>query len=162
MKKYPLARLLALREHREKRAQAEVVKRRRLVEDARKKAEEAERVAKEFAERRPAEEAALFDKIRNQVLERARLDRYHEEIAALAARELELFDLAEQERAKVIAAEKALAEAVEAHREALREVSKFEEHRAIWWQAEQKRREDIQELEAEETAGLAASRRGKS
>lgn len=159
MKRYPLARLLALREHKVETAKAEVARQRRLVAEAREKAEEAERIAREFAERRPAEEAALFDKIRNQVLERKRLDRYHDEIAALAARELELFDLAEQERARVLEAEKALAAAVEAHKKAVREKDKFVEHRSIWWQAEQKRREEVQELEAEETAGITAMRR---
>ena len=161
MKSYPLARLLALREHRVEMAKAEVSRRRRLLEEAKAKAEEADRVAKEFAERRPAEEAALFEKIRNQVLERKRLDRYHEEIAALAARELELFDLAEKEWVKVKAAEDALAQAIQAHKEAVRDVSKFEEHRAIWWEAEKKRREEVQELEAEETASIAAQRRDK-
>ena len=159
MKAYPLRRLLALREHRVETAQAEVARRRRLLEAAVARAEEAEKTAREFAKNRPKEEAALFARIRNQVLERKRLDRYHEEIAALAARELELFDMAQQERARVQEAEKELEAAVAAHQEAMREVRKFEEHRAIWWQAEKKRREEIQELEAEEVAGITAMRR---
>ncbi len=159
MKNYPLRRLLALREHRVNTAQAEVARRRRLLAEAVNAAEEAEKAAREFAEKRPQEEAALFARIRNQVLERKRLDRYHEEIAALAARELELFELAEKERLKVKEAEKELEKAVAAHKEAMREVRKFEEHRAIWWQAESRRREEVQELEAEEVAGITAMRR---
>jgi Zn-dependent M32 family carboxypeptidase len=159
MKAYPLRRLLALREHRVETARAEVAGRRRLLAEAVARAEEAEKTAREFAENRPKEEAALFERIRNQVLERKRLDRFHEEIAALAARELELFDLAEAEAARVREAEKALEAALAAQQEAMREVRKFEEHRAIWWQAEKKRREDIQELEAEEVAGITAMRR---
>lgn len=161
MKGYPLARLLTLREHRVETAKAGVSRCRRLLEEARLKAEEAERVAEEFAARRPEEEKALFEKIRNQVLERKRLDRYHEEIAALAARELELFDLAEKERAKVKTAEDDLRRAVLAHQEAVRDVNKFEEHRKIWWEAEKRRLEEIQELEAEETAATAALRRSR-
>lgn len=161
MKRYPLARLLALREHRVETAKAEVSRRRRLLAEAKELAEAADKTAKEFAGRRPAEEAALFERIRNQVLERKRLDRYHEEVAALAAREMELFDLAAREWAKVKIAEDALAVAVLAHKEAVRDVSKFEEHRHIWWETEKKRREEAQELEAEETAGTVALRRGK-
>jgi hypothetical protein len=116
-------------------------------------------VAKEYAAKRPAEEAALFEKIKNLVLERKRLDRYHDAIAALRQRELELFDLAEKEWQKVRDAEAALAQAINAHKEAVRDVSKFEEHRNIWWTAEKRRLEEIQELEAEETAGTAALRR---
>jgi hypothetical protein len=140
-------------------AKAEVSRRRRMLEEATAKAEEADRVAKEFAAKRPAEEAALFDKIKNLVLERKRLDRYHEEIAALRQRELELYDLAEQEWQKVRDAEAALAQAINAHKEAVRDVSKFEEHRNIWWTAEKRRLEEIQELEAEETASTAALRK---
>ena len=159
MKAYPLRRLLTLREHRVETAQAEVARRRRLLAEAVTRAEEAEKAARDFAEKRPQEEAALFERIKNQVLERKRLDRYHEEIAVLAAHELELFDIAEQERVRARAAKKELEAAVAAHQEAVREVRKFEEHRAIWWQAEKKRREEIQELEAEEVAGITAMRR---
>ena len=159
MKAYPLRRLLSLREHRVELAQAEVPRRRRLLEEAVASAEEAESRAREFAQKRPREEAALFARIKGQVLERKRLDRYHEEIAALAARELELFDIAEQERARAREAEKELEAAVAAHQEAMREVRKFEEHRAIWWQAEKKRLEELQEQEAEEVAGITAMRR---
>lgn len=161
MKSYPLARLLALREHKAETAKAEVGRRRRLLEEAREAAREADATAKNFADRRPAEEAALFAIIRNQVLERKRLDRYHEDIAALAARELELYDRAAKEREKAAKAEEALEQALAVHKEAVRDVSKFEEHRAIWWEAEKRRREEIQELEAEETAGIAALRRNK-
>jgi hypothetical protein len=140
-------------------AKAEVSRRRRLLAEATAKAEEADQAAKDYAARRPAEEAALFDKIKNLVLERKRLDRYHEEIAALRQRELELFDLAEKEWQKVRDAEAALAQAINAHKEAMRDVSKFEEHRNIWWTAEKRRLEEIQELEAEETAGTAALRK---
>jgi hypothetical protein len=140
-------------------AKAEVSRRRRMLEEATAKAEEADRVAKEYAAKRPAEEAALFEKIKNLVLERKRLDRYHDEIAALRQHELELFDLAEQEWQKVRDAEAALAQAINAHKEAVRDVSKFEEHRNIWWTAEKRRLEEIQELEAEETAGTAALRK---
>lgn len=161
MKGYPLARLLSLRIRKEGLARAEVAKHRRLVEEARERAEKAERIAREFAQQRPAREAALFEAIRNQVLERGRLDRYHEDIAALAARELELFELAGEEREKVRQAEELLARAVRDHQECLRDVRKFEEHRDIWALEEKRRLEEAQELEAEETAGIAAMRREK-
>lgn len=159
MKNYPLARLLALREHKVEKAEAEVSRRRRLLAEAEERAERARVEAEAFAARRPAEEAALFAKIKNQVLDRKRLDRYHEEIAALAARELELFDVAEREKAAVKAAEEEVNKAIDAHKEAMREVSKFVEHRAIWWEAEKKRLEEKEELEAEETASIVAQRR---
>ncbi len=159
MNGYPLARILMLRERKAERAQIEVSKCRRLLEEAIERAEEADRVAKAFAKERPSLEAALFEKIRNKILERPQLDRYHEEIAELAAHELKLFELAELEWAKVKAAEKALEEAVEAYKQAVRDVKKFEEHRAIWWAAEKRRLEELQELEAEETATLSSQKK---
>jgi hypothetical protein len=161
VKGYPLARLLSLRIRRVETARAEVAKMRRLAHEAREKAEEGEKSARDFAAQRPTEEAALFETIRNRTLERKRLDAYHDALAALSAQELELFDIAETMRASAVQAEKNLDAAVHAYKDAVREVNKFEEHRAVWSKAEQKRLEDIQELEAEETAGIAAMRRGR-
>ncbi|MDL2290711.1 type III secretion protein [Desulfovibrio sp. OttesenSCG-928-F20] len=161
MKGYPLGRLLALREHREKKARAEVGRRRRLLAEAEAEAKQAELTAKEYAERRPQEEAALFARIRNQVLERKQLDSYHEAIAALAEKELELFEKAEEAWKAVRQCEEELKQAVQEHAATVREVQKFEEHRTIWWREEKKRREDVQELEAEEAATSAAVRRAK-
>lgn len=159
MKGYPLGRLLALREHREKRARAEVGRRRRLLEEAEAEAARAASTAKEYAERRPKEEAALFARIRNQVLERKQLDSYHEAIAALAAKELELFERAEEAEKVARQRKQELEQTVREHVAAVREVQKFEEHRTIWWREEKKRQEDAQELEAEEAATSAAVRR---
>lgn len=159
MKNYPLTRLLRVREHRVDAAKAHVAKCRAMLEQAKERATEALRVAKKFAAARPQKEKDLFEAIRNKVLERKELDRFHDRIAALAAQELELFDIAEQEKLHVRAAEETLEKAVAAHSAATREVRKFEEHRALWWQEEQKRLSAIEEQETEEIAGIIALRR---
>jgi hypothetical protein len=133
-----------------------------MLEEARRVAEEAERTAREYAQKRPLEAQKRFERIRNQVVARQRLDQYHEELAALLARELELFDLAEQAKARAREVEENVRKTEDACREATREVNKFKEHRAIWQQEEAKRLEAIQEQEVEEIAGITAQRRRKA
>ncbi len=152
MSRYPLQRLLEVRKHREEDARLEAGRRRRLAEEAKQEAERAEEAARVFAEERPAREAALFEEIRRQVLERPEVDAYHARLAALAARELELHERAGEARARQAEAERLMREAVQALQQAMREVQKFEEHKNIWAAAERARVEAGEELEAEEAA----------
>jgi hypothetical protein len=151
---YPLTRLLRLREHRLAAAQAEIARQRRLLAEAEALAEEAEARARDFAARRPLEEAALFARIREKILEQKDLERYHAAIAALAARETDLFDLARQAKAGVERARADLDQALDRHKTALMDVNKFEKHRAAWREEESKRREAVQELDIEEAAAV--------
>jgi hypothetical protein len=159
VKDYPLARLFVVRERKAERARADLARERRLLAEALLVSEETERTAREFAEARPLEAQKLFEGIRGLIVNRQVLDQYHEAIAALAAREMKLSDLAEQARQRARAAEEAVNKAVALYNEAAREVDKFKEHRAIWRKGEKKRLEGIEELEAEEAAGITALRR---
>lgn len=158
---YPLGRLLLLRKHREKKAEAEVGRRRRLLQEALAVAQEAENIAEDYARHRPLEEDALFAHIHNQVVERKQIDNYHEALAALAAKELQLFEEAEKARNAARQCEEELNAALRDHSAAVREVRKFEEHRSIWQQQENRRQEMRQEADAEESAASAAMRRGE-
>jgi hypothetical protein len=159
--RYPLGRLLAVREHRVATAAAEIARRRHLADEAAADAEKAERAAREFARRRPLEEAALFERIRNRILDTKGLELYHTACASLVEREEELFRLAGQAREKAARAEAAEREAARLHRTAMREMHTIEKHRAIWLEAENRRLEAIQELDIEEAAGIMA-RRGRA
>jgi hypothetical protein len=140
-------------------AKTEVSKCRRLLAEAEDRAMEAEQTAEDYARQRPVREQALFEKIKLQVLDRRQLDSYHESLAALAAKEAELFVMAGKAREAARQAEQNLHTAVEAHKRTLRDLKKFEEHRHIWQTMENARLEAIQEQEAEEIAGIMAMRR---
>jgi hypothetical protein len=129
---------------------------RRRLEEARVRAETAEKEAGEFAAVRPAEESALFAGIQGRVLPRQSLDLYHAEIAALKEKERKLFEMAETARNEARKAEKDLERALQAYREAAKGADKFKEHRSIWQQEENRRLETKQEQEAEENAGSTA------
>jgi hypothetical protein len=155
-----LGRLLAVREHRVAAAAAEIVRCRRLAEEACADAEKAERAAREFAERRPLEETALFERIRNRMVDTRKLELYHTARASLVEREDELFHLAGKAREKAAQAEAAVREAVRLHGTATRELQTMEKHRALWQEEENKRLEAVQELDIEEAAGSVARRGG--
>ena len=157
MKKYPLQRLLQVRLHREQEAQAELTRCRRVAEEARIAAEKARMVAETFSRERPQKEAALFEEIRNQVLNRKEVDAYHAKIQALVAREVDLHDAASAAKARHTEAEKAVEEALERLRLAILEVKKFEEHRQRWLIEEMARIEAAEEQEIEEAAGQRSS-----
>jgi hypothetical protein len=159
---YPLWRLLAVREHRVAAAAAEIARRRRLADEASADAEKTELAAREFAGRRPLEETALFERIRNRMLDTRKLELYHEARASLVEREDELFHLAGKAREKAAQAEAAVREAIRLHGTATRELQTMEKHRAIWQEAENRRLEAIEELEIEEAAGSMARRGGVS
>lgn len=157
MKGYPLQRLLAVREHKVEEARLEAGRRRRLLDEAIQRAEEAQALARTFSEQRPEKEDQLFGDIRNTVVDRQGMEEYRAALNAILEEEIALHDAAAQARKEQAEAQAALDAAMEAHRQAMLDVKKIEEHRAVWIAQEKERLEAVEEAETEEAAASMSS-----
>jgi flagellar biosynthesis chaperone FliJ len=147
---YPLAKLLAIRSWREEAAQRELEARREAVRQAETILGETRRERDDYAARRPAEERALFARIRNRPVPLAEVDDFKLRILALRARESELDEAVVRAEKSLAAAEEALEEARARAFRAARERLKITEHGRLWGLAENQRLERLDEAELED------------
>lgn len=147
---YPLQRLLQVRVFRERKAAGEVLAARRRLEEANARLHAARAALEEYLVWREAEEERLFRQICRKEIASRRLDEHLTEVSLLRARESE-FRMRIQEAEKDCREKgEALARAQAAHRLAVQEQRKIEEHRKIWTGEEAVRRSREEDRELEE------------
>lgn len=154
---YPLVRLLQIRVLRETAARSAVTLRREQLAGAEKNVMEARQLWASFKQRRPEREAALFADICGKMVDQQRMDRYHADRAALAARDLELEEATRQAEKVRDEAHEALDTALAALQLASRKLQKFKEHRSLWEKQEQRRVELAEEAEQEDNISPRAA-----
>lgn len=153
---YPLQALVLVADRRENAAAALVAAAEQEWRDACRAVERCQEEVKRYGRWRVEEEKRLFESIRETPVARKRLDEHNEAIRALRQREADLEQAlvdAEADRDKKAAA---LAEAKDAHREALKEKQKIAEHRARWIEGEKVEALRSEEAELEESFRPAA------
>ena len=99
---------------------------------------------------RNAEEARRYDSLTNTQLDVAGLDDFKHEILALRHKEASYEEALLEAEKNLKAADEALAKAREAHRKALGDLNKIEEHRKVWQVQQQKEEERKAEWEMED------------
>lgn len=148
--KYPLEDLRRIRTFREETAANDVIRCRRLVEQAAKLLEERKKQLAEYIEWRIAREEAMYQEIMQQLIQRKDLDELKVNIQILRDKELTY-------RERVVQAEKELAEAqatwqaaVATHQAAVKARQKLDEHKEMWAREVERELEFKQEIELED------------
>jgi type III secretion protein O len=142
--------MVRVRRHREEKASEGVAKARRVLDEARRLREKAQKALVEYAAWRVQEERRKLDGLMRRMLRLGELSDVRLEITALREREFTLVDAVKQAEAAVTAAEAALDEARRRHAEAVRELEKLIEHRSLWQTEVSREQQRIEDLELEE------------
>ncbi|MCH2204077.1 MAG: type III secretion protein [Fuerstiella sp.] len=130
--KYVLQDLLQVRQFREDGAATAVTRQRLRVDEAQKTVEDRRRELAEYTQWRIAQEKKLYDDIIDHRVQMKDLDDLKLKIQSLRDRELTFQDsirLAEQE---LVNEQKKLLDSQHAHREAVKNREKLEEHKGMW------------------------------
>ncbi|WP_446424041.1 type III secretion system stalk subunit SctO [Mailhella sp.] len=150
MDSYPLESLLSVRHFREEEAKRTV----RYAELAVREAEEAvlaqKKALEEFRVWRVQEEERRYDAIMNTVMDTRELDSFKAGLVALAAMEAEREEDIRRAEKKAEESRKALDNAREAAKLALKNTAKIQTHKDIWAEEAKKDAEHREDLELEE------------
>lgn len=151
--------ILKIKRIREDNATAALAEARRQLEACVHARDEQRARADAFRDRRPALEDALFEEIRNQLVELKGLDEVRDKVSALRAEEFRLYEEVERLDREVASARERVAarerERMEAHRNVEKYETLIEEARA----AERAEDERKQEVEVEDSLTRAPSGR---
>ncbi len=142
--------LLKVKEIREKSANDEVLRRKRLLAEARQTKKEKEQALVDYIEWRCKEEQALYDNILNTDVRQNDLDMLKQKVALLREKDATLEQAIEAAKNDVAAAEKALKAAQEAHHKAQLAVEKFEEFTRVLDEEAAREAQRLEEIEMEE------------
>ncbi|MDB2384691.1 type III secretion protein [Endozoicomonas sp.] len=145
-----LHELLKVKEIREKSAHDEVVKRRRLLEEAQQEQKDKEQALEDYIDWRCKEEQTLYDNILNTDVRQHDLDFLKQKVAAMREKDAELEQAVEVAKNHVLEAEEALKEAKEAHYKAMQAVEKFESFTKALDEEAAKEAERLEDIEMEE------------
>jgi type III secretion protein O len=147
MRPYLLQDLVRVRQHREEQASEAVARAVRLLKEAQAALTEAQQNLADYTVWRVQEERRKLDSVMRRVLKLGELSDVRQEIALLREREFEFVDKVTQAEAAVVKAEAHLDECRQRHAQAVRELEKLLEHRALWQREralEQERAEDAE------------------
>ena len=148
--KYPLKDLLRVRRFREDAAAAQVTKCRRAMEAAKEAIVSRKKELTDYQERRVQLEQNEYDAVVDQEIQLRDLDDLKLNIQLLRDNELAYHDRVREAQQHVVAAEKALMEAKEHYRAAVKDREKIDEHKEIWSQEMAKEAEANLEKEMED------------
>ncbi len=147
---YPLESLLNLHKHRETLAQRKLQTQRALLKQAEAEERHCHELWQDFAAQRPKQEEACFSGIQHKEIPQQDLEKFFAHIASLRTHELALHDEAIAATQNREQAQALLDELLEAHRQCLKNVQKFHEHREVWRADAQKKAADAEEKELED------------
>lgn len=148
--KYPLQDLLTVRGFREEKLAGEMTKRRAELADAQQAVEDRRRERDEYIEWRVKREEELYQEVMNQSLAVRDLDDLKLKIQLLRDDEVVYEQRILEAKNAVETAETNLQEAKAAHRNAVRDLDKIEQHQEMWAQEAAREHEANQEKELED------------
>ncbi|MCA8999425.1 MAG: YscO family type III secretion system apparatus protein [Planctomycetaceae bacterium] len=147
---YPLRDLLRVRKHREESAATQLLSRKGELEQAIWQFEEKRRELDEYVHWRIQEERRMYGEVLSQLVSKDDLEALRTNIEFLKSREEDFQKAVDQAQGEMDGARKAVLEAEEFHKAAVRARQKIEEHRTIWTQQTASEYERNQEKELED------------
>jgi hypothetical protein len=134
MMKYILDDLMTIRDHREKEALSRILKARKILEDAKRSAEEKTEELISFARWRVNEEKRLFDEIKNTIQRRCYLDYFLQSVDELKEKQNILKKQLIRAKQCIAQAEDEVQKANKVYAMRHREKKKLQEHKQKWRQ----------------------------
>lgn len=150
MRTYLLQDLVRVRQHREEQAGERVARARRVLKEAQAALARTRQALADYVVWRVGEERRMLDGLMRRVLKLGELADVRQDIALLRDREFELVDQVKQAEAAVTQAEARLEECRQQHAQAVRDLEKLFEHRALWQREVTHETERAEEAEFED------------